>query len=359
MLTSNTASVTVPGTLTHTTQWYRNDSAIPGATGASVTVGSLADDPVGTEYTVKITGTGNYKDTLESGAVAVASVTLGGSVAITGDTALHDVLSLDAGSLTPASATYDIQWSREGVPIFGATHAIYTITKPDQDHTLTVTVTGNGYFTGSVHADIDVPPSPYVPDDAIVETAGGVAVDLTAGSSLLSEEQLDALRASNATKPVVFSGDGYSITYPAGALQDWTGTLNLGIRFNSGAGYGAIVTAAGSEFVLMLEFLHSGALPGEAQITIYVGVEYAGQTMRYLYYNPGTGLLEPVALAVVDASGFITVSQDHCSSYAVAGIRQPVTGDGSHPSAWLFVLAASALGLLLAAARLRRRFSRS
>ncbi len=349
VLSVNTDAVSVPGTLTYDCQWYRNGTAVPGATGVSCTVGSLAADPIGTEYTVKITGTGNYQDTLESAAVTVEAVSLGGSVSITGDTALGDTLTLDTSALTPASATYDIQWFRDDAPIAGATLAAYIITKPDQDTTISVTVTGNGYFTGSRSATIDVPPSPYVPDTGIEEKADVVTVDMTLGKTLLSAEQMALLYTLNANKPVVFNGNGYAITYPIGAMQLWVGELDLGILFNAGTDYSAIVSAAGSDFVLMLEFIHSGALPGEAQISIYIGDIYAGQTMCYLYYNPLTGKLDLVQLVVVDEYGWIAVAQDHCSSYCIARLNMalmPQTGDDAIPALWWTLACLCAAGLL-------------
>ena len=177
-----------------------------------------------------------------------------------------------------------------------------------------------------------------------------MAVDLTLGSTLLAEEQFDSLLALNADKPVVINGNGYTITFAKGALSAFSGELNLGVQFNAGTGYAAIRSATGSKFVLMLEFKHSGTLPGEAQISIYVGTAFAGQTMEYLYYNPENGKLQCEQTAVVDANGYLTVTQDHCSSYGVAKIKGddvPKTGDGSMVLVWWVLGGCCALGLLI------------
>ena len=167
VLTANTSGIVVPGTLAVTYQWTRNGAEISGATASTRTVGNLTADPVGTYFTVKVTGTGNYQGTLESTAKTVFETPLDGSLSITGTTTLSSVLSLDTSALTPAGATYDISWLRDGTPISGASSASYTITKADQGKTLTATVTANGYFTGTKSATISVPPSPYIPDAGI------------------------------------------------------------------------------------------------------------------------------------------------------------------------------------------------
>jgi hypothetical protein len=346
VLSINTDGITVPGTLTFNYQWYRNGTNV---SGSICTVGNLTADPIGTVYNVKVTGTGNYQGVLESAAATVAEITLSGGVTITGDTVLGDVLTLNTNTLTPTGATYNIHWLRDGTEIVGATYDTYTITKPDQGTTLTATVTGKGYFNGLISATIDVPPSPYVPDAGIVEYTDKVTVDLTLGLTLLSEDQMLLLYSINATKPVVFNGNGYSFTFATGTLMAWSGDLNLGIRFNTGTGYVAIMDATGSDFVLMLEYLHSGALPGVSEISIDVGVKYAGQLMRYLYYNPMTAKLELVQTVLVDANGRVTVTQDHCSSYGIARLGTdsvPKTGDNNPLTLWWILAGISTVGLL-------------
>ena len=349
VLSVNTGSITLPGALTAKYQWYRNGTEIAGEAGTSHTVGDLTADPVGTEFTVTVEGTGNYQGTLTSDAVTVIQITIGGSVSITGDTARGDVLTLHTTAVTPSGASFHISWQREGADIAGASDVSYTITKTDQDKTLTATVTGYGYFTGSLNASIDIPPSPYVPDAGFVDLTSMVTVDLTMGSTLLSEEQMDMLLTLNAAKPVVFGGDGYTITFPAGTMHPWTGDLNLGVHFNTGTGYAAIVGSTGSTLVLMFEFIHSGALPGEAQITIDIGINYAGQTLRYLYYNPLTGKVELLDTVPVDAEGRVTVTQDHCSSYALARFSRegvPQTGDNTPLALWWSLAGLCTVGLL-------------
>ncbi|NCB31204.1 MAG: hypothetical protein EOM66_07320 [Clostridia bacterium] len=358
MLRANTSGVSVPGTLTVSYQWYRNGATIAGATLASYTVGNLSADPAGTSFTVKVTGTGNYMGTLESAAKVVSQLPLAGSISITGSTAVGNTLSLDASLLTPAAATYDIIWMRGDVPIGGATGVDYTIVREDVGKTLSVVITATGNYTGTKRASLRISAggisgsSPYVPAYAILNQTGRATVDLTAGSTLVSAEQFSQLMALNADKPVVMRGRGYNITFPQGSMRSiggYSGDLNFGISFNMGAHYAAIKSAAGDDFILMLQFIHSGPLPGTAQVSIYVGTQYAGQSLQYLYYNPQAGKLEPMQTATVDTNGYITVTQDHCSSYAVTfygPIDIPKTGD-SEPGIWGWLIAGiSAWGMI-------------
>lgn len=59
----------------------------------------------------------------------------------------------------------------------------------------------------------------------------------------------------------------------------------------------------------MLDFNHSGALPGEAQIHIFVGKQHAGKTLHYRYFNSKTGKMKIVQSVTVDADGYVTVRQ--------------------------------------------------
>ena len=109
--------------------------------------------------------------------------------------------------------------------------------------------------------------------------------------------------------------------------------------------------------MLMLDFNHSGALPGEAQIRVFVGKQYAGKTLHYKYFNPETGKLEFMQSVTVDANGYVTVKQSRCSSYALTVYNAddiPETGDNSTPWIWWLLCGLCAAGVMTLA--LLRRF---
>ena len=69
-------------------------------------------------------------------------------------------------------------------------------------------------------------------------------------------------------------------------------------------------------FVSKIVYNYSGALPAKASIKLNVGKAYAGQT---LYYSQllDDGTIISMMSAVVDNDGYMTVEQDHCSTYLI------------------------------------------
>ena len=205
-------------------------------------------------------------------------------------------------------------------------------------------------------------PDPYVPGKAITDSVEEVAVDLTRGSTLLSKKQMEALIALNREKPVVLYGEGYTITFPGGAMEQTGGAreYDFGIRFNEGAHYRTIRSLAGNGFVLMIHFNHEGALPGEAEICIDVGAKYAGKKLHYFYFNPKTGRLEYMQEATVDEKGWVTVKQSRCSSYLLTRDKKtaeealPQTGGAGFELTWRLALALFAAAVIAFALRKSR-----
>ena len=101
--------------------------------------------------------------------------------------------------------------------------------------------------------------------------------------------------------------------------------------------YGAIFAHAGNIpaavtddiFVSKIVYNYSGALPAKASIKLNVGKAYAGQT---LYYSQllDDGTIISMMSAVVDNDGYMTVEQDHCSTYLIT--KQQLTGNSTGSS---------------------------
>jgi len=176
-----------------------------------------------------------------------------------------------------------------------------------------------------------------------------VTVDLTDGA--ISGQRLNELIAENRDKPVVFAGNRYTITFPTGSMSadHYSGDLDMGLSLNAGIYYDVIREKAGDKFVLMIDFHHSGALPGEAQIRIFVGEQYAGETLKYYYYDPQSGSFTYILSAKVDDDGSVLVRQDHCSSYLLTLYDAddiPVTGDTGTIWIWWLLLGVSVAGII-------------
>lgn len=181
------------------------------------------------------------------------------------------------------------------------------------------------------------PSDPGVPSGAITINPNGMGatVSLMQGSTIVSASQMQALAWANQGGAVVLYGNGYTITFPRGAISSYAANwpVDFGLRVNSGVYYGAVQSAAWNNgLVLVIDFNHNGELPGQAQISFSLGAQYAGKKLDYYYYNPQTGRLEHRQTATADRSGNVTVTQSRCSTYAftlkgAGGTGIPKTGD--------------------------------
>lgn len=79
-------------------------------------------------------------------------------------------------------------------------------------------------------------------------------------------------------------------------------------------------------FVSKIVYNYSGTLPAKASIKLNVGKTYAGQT---LYYSQllDNGTIISMMSAVVDNDGYMTVEQDHCSTYLIT--KQQLAGNST------------------------------
>ena len=79
-------------------------------------------------------------------------------------------------------------------------------------------------------------------------------------------------------------------------------------------------------FVSKIVYNYSGVLQATASIKLNVGKAYAGQT---LYYSQllDDGTIISMMSAVVDNDGYMTVEQDHCSTYLIT--KQQITSSSS------------------------------
>ncbi|MCE5195861.1 MAG: hypothetical protein LLG09_01840 [Negativicutes bacterium] len=155
---SLTAGTVTPYGATVTYQWYRCDTAsgtyavVNGAT--SKTYNILGIDK-GYFFKVEATGSGSYSGTVWSryaGPITAAPLSAIGS--ISGTATIGQVIT--AGNLTPSAATVNYQWQRSDLngenysDITGATSNTYTLTAGDENRYLKVTVTGFGYYSGTL-----------------------------------------------------------------------------------------------------------------------------------------------------------------------------------------------------------------
>lgn len=195
-------------------------------------------------------------------------------------------------------------------------------------------------------------------------------VTLTEDNKAISKDDMAALITENATKDVVIKTPaGITFTFAKGTMKavDGKDAYDFGVSMsNDYSKHSNMGVVTKDNFVSLIDFNYSGNLPAEATVKIPVGVERAGQTLYYSQkVEAGYTLVQSVK---VDSEGYITVKQDHCSTYVVttADVSKdntpdvpagtPETGDTNNVIMYvvLFVVAGAMLAVLIGS-KMRKR----
>ena len=140
-----------------------------------------------------------------------------------------------------------------------------------------------------------------------------------ADSQTVSADTFATILAENATKDVVIkSNNNITFTFAKGTMASVDGKTEYDFSTSINSTYADTMPSyiTKDNFVSQINFNYSGKLPATANIRFYAGTEYAGQTLYYSLMNADNTFAE-VQAVVVDADGYMTVKQDHCSSYVV------------------------------------------
>ena len=134
-------------------QWKRNGASIAGATKASYKL-TAADDGKSIFVTVTGSKTGYRAVTETSSAVVATKFTASPiptieGLKVLGEQSPGDTLTAVSGTWGPATVTLSYQWTRNGVPIVGATSSTHVLTPEDEGLQIRVAVTGSrsGYVS--------------------------------------------------------------------------------------------------------------------------------------------------------------------------------------------------------------------
>ena len=147
-------------------------------------------------------------------------------------------------------------------------------------------------------------------------------VTLTEDNKVVSKDDMSTLITENATKDVVIKTPaGITLTFAKGTMKvvDGKDTYDFGVSISDDySKYSDMGVVTKDNFVSLIDFEYSGNLPAEATIKIPVGADRAGQTLYYLLKtDTGYTLIQS---AKVDDEGYITVKQDHCSTYVITTV---------------------------------------
>jgi hypothetical protein len=165
------------------TQWYADGDALPGATGATLT---LTRDQIGKQISARVIASARGYKKSRSTATATAPVlakpvTLTRPSRVTGAPEVAQRLVVEPGRVRQGDATATYQWLRDGRRIAKATHPTYTVRRGDMGHGLSVEVTWNRRNfratteTLAVSAPVTTTPKVRVRTEA---KRGRVAVDI-------------------------------------------------------------------------------------------------------------------------------------------------------------------------------------
>ncbi len=138
-------------------------------------------------------------------------------------------------------------------------------------------------------------------------------------SQIVSADTFASILAENATKDVIIkSNNNVTFTFAKGTMSSVDGKTEYDFSTSIVNAYADTMPSyiTKDNFVSQINFNYSGKLPATANIRFYAGTEYAGQTLYYSLMNADNTFAE-VQAVVVDADGYMTVKQDHCSSYVV------------------------------------------
>lgn len=168
---------------------------------------------------------------------------------------------------------------------------------------------------------------PSTPESSTTNTV----VDVSDGSTTIKADEIRKIIEDNKVNDVVIkSNNDVTFTFAKGtmsevsqvAIYDFSTAITSDIK--EAGDMPADVTE--DIFVSKIVYNYSGVLPATASIKLNVGKAYACQT---LYYSQllDDGTIISMMSAVVDNDGYMTVEQDHCSTYLIT--KQQITSSSS------------------------------
>lgn len=240
--------------------WKVDDAKVSGATSNTYTV--QASD-VGKVVQVTVTGTGSYVGTASAATAAVmASSSVSGVSIATVSGAAPTVGDTLRATVSPAQATVNYQWLRNGGAISGATEDTYELTSADEGKKISVKVTGTGAYAGTKTSEQTAavaaqPTTPVIAAYAMpgaevgavyatqltAQGGGAMTWSLKAGSSLPAGLQLSSAGAITGT-PTVEGAVTFTVTATNSAgTAEGTFTITVASQAKPALTVGAITFA--------------------------------------------------------------------------------------------------------------------
>lgn len=194
-------------------------------------------------------------------------------------------------------------------------------------------------------------------------------VDVSDGNTTIKADEIKKLIEDNKANDVVIkSNNDVTFTFAKGTMSE----VSQVEIYDFSTAITSDIKEAGDMpedvtediFVSKIVYNYSGTLPARASIRLNVGKSYAGQT---LYYSQllDDGTIISMMSAIVDNDGYMTVEQDHCSTYLITRqqltgnstenvteaadnkVETPQTGDNSNVALWLTLCIILSCGITL------------
>ena len=168
---------------------------------------------------------------------------------------------------------------------------------------------------------------PSTPESSTTNTV----VDVSDGSTTIKADEIRKIIEDNKVNDVVIkSNNDVTFTFAKGTMKSVDGKNEYDFSTTINPAYADTMPSyvTKDNFVSQVKFNYSGQLPATASIRIPVGTQYAGKTLYYSYMNNDNTFADTQTV-VVDEEGYITVKQEHCSSYVVTNKAPEYISSGS------------------------------
>lgn len=170
--------------------------------------------------------------------------------------------------------------------------------------------------TNAASSDDDEPTATATPKPTSSASTALYSYTLTADNTRILYSTMKSLAEGNKTQDVTIKQDDVEFTFPKGTMTQTYTQLwyDFGASINNSIAVQTAQEIAGDAYVAAVHYNYNGELPGKANIRLNVGAAQAGKTLYYYLLNADKTLTFQQT-AVVDSTGWATVTQTHCSDY--------------------------------------------
>lgn len=157
-------------------------------------------------------------------------------------------------------------------------------------------------------------------------------IELSVNNSIVSESTFEQILEINKVKDIIIKADkNVTFRFLKGSMSRVEDKDEYDFGVNIVYDYEempkeTIKGIAKEDVAFYIDFNYSGKLPAVSEIKIFAGKEYAGVQLYY-YLCKEDGTFEFIQGVVADKDGYVTISQEHCSSYIAFAEKLDLNAD--------------------------------